>query len=419
MNENNNFVIQSNGNIGIGIDIPIEKLEVNGIIKADNIIFNTNAFENNLATNSTFVNKLYDTIHDEQINIYDSIKYACSTLYATFNQTNFSGSGCFITLNENDLKYGLFITAAHCVMTIINNNVEIINTLYITNPLNDKWQLIDTNNIYYDGIADVALIKTNIDFINNPSIPLKLSTRTPKTGDICYICGNPGGFDNISLSQGFIRDANFTDNDGYQIVESLFITSPGIEGNSGSPIVNYNGEIIGIFTFGYGDGLETFGGGLNLNTLQKTIKILYTFPNNGRNTLKKYLGMKWFVPTPFLLQSLYVSSVNTFENVGLYIEHISTESPFYNIVKSGDVILSAVLPDNTVYKFGVLSNQYTLGILCYLYDIETIEINILSNKKIITLSVNLNITYNDVSATLDAPLDGGLIKKKLIKKINN
>ena len=413
----NNFVIHSNGNIGMGVNIPIEKLEVNGKIKVDDIIFNTDAFENNLAKKSTFANTLYDTIHNEQINIYDSIKYACSTLYATVAQTSFIGSGSFITLNDNDLKYGLFMTAAHCVMSIINNNVEIINALYLTNPLNDKWQLIDTNNIYYDGIADVAIIKTNIDFSNNSDIPLKLAKKAPKTGDICYICGNPGGYDNLSLSQGIIRDANFTDNDGYQIVESLFITAPGIGGNSGSPIVNHNGEVIGIFTFGYGDGLETFGGGSNLHTLQKTLPVLYTFPNNGRNTIKKYLGMKWSVPDPFLLKSLYDSSVTTFENVGLYIENISAESPFYNKINSGDVILSAILPNNNVFKFGVLSNQYTLGILCYLYDINLIQINVLSKKKIITLFINLDITYKDVSATLDAPLEGGLIKK-LIRKIN-
>ena len=411
----NNFVISPNGNIGIGVKNPIEKLEVNGKIKVDDIIFNTDAFENNLAKKSTFANNLYDTIHNEQINIYDSIKYACSTLYATVSQTNFIGSGSFITLNDNDLKYGLFMTAAHCVMSVINNNVEIINALYLTNPLNNKWQLIDTNNIYYDGIADVAIIKTNIDFSNNSGIPLKLSNKTPKTGDICYICGNPGGYDNLSLSQGIIRDANFTDNDGYQIVESLFITAPGIGGNSGSPIVNHNGEVIGIFTFGYGEGLETFGGGSNLHTLQKTLSILNTFPNNGRNTIKKYLGMKWSVPNPFLLQSLYDSSVTTFPNMGLYIENISTDSPFYNKVNIGDVIYSAILPDNTVYQFGVLSNQYTLGILCYLYDINIIQIYVLSKTKIITLFINLDVKYNDVSAILDAPLEGGLIKKLFIK----
>ena len=406
-----NFNINNDGNVGIGTNNPIEKLEVNGNIKANNILLNTNEFENKLATNSEFVNKLYNTIHDEQINIYDNIKYACSTLYANNGSYNFSGSGSFITLNEYDLKYGIFMTAAHCVMRIVNNEVEKINTLYLTNPLNDKWHSINVDNIYYDGIADVALIITNIDFSNNPTIPLKLSTKNPKTGDICYICGNPGGYDNISLSQGFIRDNNFTNVSGEQIVETLFITAPGIGGNSGSPILNYNGEIIGIFTFGYGEGLETFGGGSNLNTLKNTFTVLYTFPTSGRNILKKYLGLKWIVPNPFLLQKLYGSGISEFENIGLYIENISVESPFYNKIKAGDVILSAILPDNTVYKFGVLSNQYTLGVLCYLYDSKMIQINVLSNQKIVTFSINLDITYNDVPAYLDNPLNGGLIKK--------
>ena len=70
----NNFIISNAGNVGIGINIPIEKLEVNGNIKADDIILNTNSFENKLAKKTSFVNTLYDTIHDEQINIYEKIK---------------------------------------------------------------------------------------------------------------------------------------------------------------------------------------------------------------------------------------------------------------------------------------------------------------------------------------------------------
>ena len=413
MGDDNNFKISNSGNIGIGINIPIEKLEVNGNIKADDIILNTDSFENKLAKKTSFVNSLYNTIHDEQINIYDNIKYACSTLYGDINQTKFSGSGCYITLNESDLKYGLFMTAAHCVMSIIDDKVELINTLYLTNPLNDNWQLIDVNNIYYDGIADVAIIKTNINFSNNSGIPLKLSTIKPKTGDICYICGNPLRIDNISISSGLIRDAHFTDTTGDQIVDTLFISASGILGNSGSPILNHNGNIIGIFTFGYENGLETFGGGANLDTLRNTFAILDKFPDSGRNTEKKYLGLKWSVPNPFLLQSLYTSSIISFENIGLYVENISLESPFYNKIYPGDVILSAILPDNIIYKFGVLSNQYTLGILCYMYDINTIQVNVLSNGNIITVTINLDIIYKDVPANLDATLIGGLIKNIL------
>ena len=94
----NNFVIRPNGNIGMGINIPIEKLEVNGKIKADDIIFNTDAFENNLAKNSTFANILYDTIHNEQINIYDAFK----------SKIHGGSISIFSTKNKNQKRSSVF-----------------------------------------------------------------------------------------------------------------------------------------------------------------------------------------------------------------------------------------------------------------------------------------------------------------------
>jgi hypothetical protein len=89
------------------------------------------------------------------------------------------------------------------------------------------------------------------------------------------------------------------------------ITAPCYSGNSGSPIVDKNGDIVGIYTFvmvknytvtgvltGVDVNLECFGGGANLNTLQSTIQVLL---NSVNNKSKKYIGL----PFLFLILLLY------------------------------------------------------------------------------------------------------------------
>ena len=340
----------------------------------------------------------------------ERIVKACSTIYGAINGSGFSCSGSFVTQSVNDLKYGLFLTAAHCIVSITDETVSKVSLLYITNPIDNKWYSIDINNIYYDGIADVAIIKTDIDFSLYPYIPLQFSSENPRIGDDCLICGNPFGVDNDSISKGNIRDPNFMQSRGQQIVNSLYINAPGVSGNSGSPILNMSGNIIGLFTFG-ASGYETLGGGANLETLNKTLIVLTKFPENGRNTDKKYLGLQWSVTNPFILRNLYESA--PFDNKGAFISEVSDDSPFKNILNSNDVLLSATLDNGVTYDFGNLTHQRTPGVICYDYNSTSCSIKYLSNGQLlISDNIRLDKTYQDVPAYKDAPLHGGLIDIK-------
>ena len=419
-------VILPNGNMGIGTTNPSQKLDVNG-----NINFTGNLYKNGsvltlsnysdsstLVNNSTFVSNLYDKLHDNEINIYDTIKNGCSTVSFSLRGSEYTCSGSFITFDNSDLQYGLFMTAAHCVMEVNGTTVSITNELYVTNPITGDYTSVTINNIYYDGVADVALIRTGIDFSSNSSYPLQLSSVTPQTGDICFLCGNPGGLDNVSLSQGFIRDARFYENGGYQVPESLYIDTPGIGGNSGSPILNKNGKIIGIFTFGSSTtGMETFGGGANLSVLNSTLSVLKTQAINGstnkRNTSKYYMGLDYWTQSnaPFTWKTYY-GGATTFPNQGVRIYTVTSGiSPFRNILGYLDILLSATI-DGVEYKFGELSDQYPPGIMLYKPDNPTITIKYLDYSASYTektASVTL-VTYASLGsfyAYLDAPLNTG------------
>ena len=359
--------------------------------------------------------KINDITQEQKANIYNKIQKACSTVNFIINDKKSICSGSFISLSENDLKNGLFMTAAHCVMKVIENDVIKTTELYITNPLTNNYYSVDINNIYYDGIADVAIIKTDIDFTNNPDIPLKLSKTVSETGDICYICGNPGGYDNLSISGGHIRDANYNMPSGISATNNLLISAPGIGGNSGSPILNNEGEIIGIYTWGYTKSNQ-LSGGANLEVLNSTLPVLAQFPISKRNITKNFLGLWWQTPSPFYLQNYYPSK--KFPNKGLFINGINNEfSPFENLLQLKDIILSATIGDKTI-NFGEQIDQFTLGVLYYQTE-KNISLNVRRGTYTIIVKLVLNKTYADVPDYYDIPLSTGLPLSKEAEKIKS
>ena len=77
---------------------------------------------------TAYLSELYDELHKNEFNIYDIVKNACSTVHFSFEPgTQQTASGSFITLENNDLQYGLFMTAAHCVMKVDGTNVLTVN----------------------------------------------------------------------------------------------------------------------------------------------------------------------------------------------------------------------------------------------------------------------------------------------------
>ena len=94
--------------------------------------------------------------------------------------------------------HGYFVTAAHCVMTVDNGTLQTVSSAFIQEPETCSWTAIDVMSVFYDGVADVALIKTNIDLTGKPHCGLRLATADPSAGG-----GNSGG-PIVSKLGGFI-----------------------------------------------------------------------------------------------------------------------------------------------------------------------------------------------------------------------
>ena len=171
---------------------------------------------------------------------------------------------------------------------------------------------------------DLAIVKINIK--NLPQAKLGDSEKI-KIGEKIYAIGNPVGYElQRTVTSGIISGINRTirlEESDKTYMEGLIQTDATInEGNSGGPVINENGEIIGIATIKIEDA-DGIGFAIPINIIKPIIKKL----NETGNFEEPYLGISGYdkevIP--------YLSSNINFET-GIYIDEIDQSGP---LAKSG------------------------------------------------------------------------------------
>ena len=167
-------------------------------------------------TDSTLTNgEIYDMVSNAMVRIdaYDKAGRRYSL-----------GSGFFIS---ND---GKIATNFH----VINTAYSLKVTLY-----SDNSTYTVSNVLGYNKAEDVAIIQ--IEKQNTPC--LELSTEPLKTGDTVYTLGSPMGVTDI-FSVGIVSNPSVK----ISGMDCIAITAPISSGNSGGPLLNKNGQVVGINT---------------------------------------------------------------------------------------------------------------------------------------------------------------------------
>jgi S1-C subfamily serine protease len=148
-------------------------------------------------------------------------------------------------VNYNRVGSGVIIEPRGFVLTsfhVIEGAVALKGTVYGPGGAKD-YQLKVVN---VDRQTDLALLR----LIGDGPFPNAIlgNSDAMRTGDVVLAMGSPFGFDQ-TVTIGIISSRNRTLNIGGKIYENMIQTDTAInKGNSGGPLVNVNGEVIGINT---------------------------------------------------------------------------------------------------------------------------------------------------------------------------
>jgi S1-C subfamily serine protease len=132
----------------------------------------------------------------------------------------------------------------------------------------DRWE---TGTVVgTDTFADLAVL--SVEDRPEYARPLQIATGSPAVGEEVMILGNPFGLD-ASLSRGIVSgvDRSLPSPAGFSIPDAIQTDASVNPGNSGGPIVDLTGEVVGVINAGQGDGI---GFGISAAIVNRVIPAL-------------------------------------------------------------------------------------------------------------------------------------------------
>ena len=155
---------------------------------------------------------------------------------------------------------------------------------------------------------DIAVLK--VEDLKRP--PLVLRDSQAKLGEICIAIGSPLGLQesaSLGIVSGIGRQGKGQDS---IIIEEMIQTDSSVNpGNSGGPLIDSRGKIIGMNTMGHG---ETVNFAVSAETLAETVPELITHGEIKRASIGVSIAAKWRQLNGAMIQSIVVGSVKDQKN---------------------------------------------------------------------------------------------------------
>lgn len=273
------------------------------------------------------------TIKEVNVKEENTLKYSIEKIYnavyyiGTYNNDELIGSGTGFVYKKDD-NYGYILTNHHVI--------EKGNKYKITNSNGD---IIEAKYLGSDAISDLAVLSIDQKLVNQ--VASLGNTDDSSVGDTVFTVGSPLGSKYIgTVTKGILSGKNrqvIVDLDSGEYVIDVMQTDAAINpGNSGGPLLNINGEVIGITSLKLvEDEIEGMGFALPIEIASAYLDRL----EKGEKIIRPLLGVN--------VVDIDKNSNYMYAKYGLEVQQIdgilviATEenSPAKDIFKKGDVII--------------------------------------------------------------------------------
>lgn len=308
-----------------------------------------------------------NTINSAVDKIYDAVIYVESYKY---NQVVSSGSGF---VYKKDSKYGYIMTNHH----VVDGATEIkVSTM--------SGDLVEATLLGSDSYADLAVLRIDADKVIDVAT-VGDSTKS-KIGDTVFTVGTPIDSQYMgTVTKGILsnqaRTITVSSNKGNYMMEVLQTDASINPGNSGGPLVNVNGEVIGITSMKLvTNEIEGMGFAIPIEVAMAQVDKL----ESGKEIQRPYIGVVMYDVSNAAL--LYKNNIKLDKNAteGVVISEVQRgSSAAESGLEANDVILSV---DGTKVK-----NSAHFKYILYKHNIgDTVKLKVSRNGK--ELNIDLKLT---------------------------
>lgn len=282
-----------------------------------------------------------DTIKSSVSKIYDA-----TILVESFNKNGvLSSTGTGFVYKKDD-KYGYIITNHH----VIDGASKI-------KILDNYGKEVDATLLGSDEYADIAVIRIAAEDVLQ--VAVLGSSENTEIGDTLFTVGSPLGVEYIgTVTKGILSGKNrlvsVTLESGSYLIEALQTDAAINPGNSGGPLVNINGEVIGVNSLKLvEDQIEGMGFAIPIETVVSILEYL----EKGEKILRPYLGIQMIDVSN--IYQLFYNRISIDENIthGAVIAYVEAGKPADKAqLQKGDVIVElngTKIEDSSTFRYAL------------------------------------------------------------------
>lgn len=261
---------------------------------------------------------------------------------------------------------------------IVTNNHVVENASDLAVILSDGTQL-PAQVISTDIFADLAVLK--VDGVM-PAVVAFGNSDNLKSGETVIAIGSPLGEFRNTVTVGVISaTGRMLDTGNGYFMEDLLQTDAAInQGNSGGPLVNLQGELVGInaLIVRGGNGSSAVAEGLGFAIPSNTVRSISERIITQGYFARPYFGVNWQSINPAIAQRYGLAA-----DWGAYVTGVASRGPADNVgIQRGDIILS-------IGGIGLDAEHSFLNTLFTYQPGEQVEVKYLRGEQKITVQATL------------------------------